>query len=223
MDQDKSLIETLEDSFLDLADGAVEFLPKLLVALLLLLVGIIVAGIISKLVGRLVDYVENSKPVTKTLKEVGIKSVDIDGVVSIFVKWAIILIFLSASVDVLGLDALTDTFDALVAFTPNIFAAAVIAALAFVASNALRDMVDATAKSAKISVHNFLASATKVVVLVFGLPLAVAQLGLDLTIINNNITVVVAGLMLAFGLAFGLGGREAAGKIVDDLYKNWKK
>ncbi len=217
------IIETLEDSFLDIIRSSVEFLPKLLVALLLLLVGVVLARFIAKIIGKVVDYVENSKPVVKSLNELGVKAIDIDGVVSIFVRWAIILVFLGAAVDVLGLPALTNTFDSLIDFIPNIFAAVIIAGLTFVAGNALRDVVGKTASSAGIAIHNGLAQTTKIVVLVFGFPLAAAQLGLDLTIITNNLTVIVGGIMLALGLAFGLGGKETAGKIVSDIHKNWKK
>lgn len=218
-----NIIDTLKDSFYSLVDSSVQFIPKLLVALLLLLVGVVLARFISKFVGKFVDYIENSKPVVKTLQELGVKALDVDGAVAIFVRWAIILVFLGAAIDVLGLPALTGTFESLIAFIPNIFAAVIIAGLTFIASNALRDVVEQTAKSAKIGVYKGLAKFTKVIVLVFGLPLAAAQLGLDLTIITNNLTIIVAGIMLAVGIAFGMGGKEAASKIVNDIHKNWKK
>lgn len=221
--REDNFIERLENSFLDIADGAADFVPKLLVALLLVVVGMILARLLSNWIGRLVDYVEKSKQVRATTESLGINEVDIDGVVSIFVRWTILLIFFGAAVDVLGLPVLTDTFNALVGFVPNILAAVVVAALSFVAANAVHDIVDQSARKSNVKAHAFLAKAARVAVLVFGLPLAVAQLGLDLTIITNNITVVVGGIMLAFGLAFGLGGKDVAGKILDDLYRNWKK
>jgi hypothetical protein len=218
-----SFMDTIEESWLNLVDGAVEFVPRLLVALLLILVGMFLARYISLWIGKLVDFLENSKPVKTTLKELGAKQLDIDGVVTIFARWTILIIFLSAAVDVLGLPVLTDTFNALISFVPNILAAVVIAGLSFIAANVLHDVVHTAAKSAAISAVGFLAKATRVVVLIFGLPLAAAQLGLDLSIITNNVTVVVAGIMLAFGLAFGMGGREIATKILNDLYSGWKK
>lgn len=221
--QDNSVLETLKDSSLDLVDGAVDFLPKLLMAIVLLLIGFFVAKAVSKLVGRVVDFLENSKPVKATLSSIGVDSVDIDGIVELFVRWSIILIFLSAAVDVLELTPLTETFNSLVAFIPNILAAVAVAGLTLFASNAIYDIVLHSAQKARINSYKGLAKVSQVAVLVFGLPLAAAQLGLDLTIVTNNITVVVAGIMLAFAIAFGMGGREVAGKILNDVYKNWKK
>ncbi len=219
----KGIVETMKDSFLDLVDGAIEFLPKLLVAILLLLVGMLIARLVSKLIGKAVDLFENSKPVKKTLQSVGVKSIDIDGIVSLFIRWSIILVFLSAAIDVLELRALSDTFNSLVAFVPNILAAVAVAGLTLFAANAIYDIVLASAKKAHITAHRALANISRVVVLIFGLPLAASQLGMDLTIITDNLTVIVAGIMLAFGLSFGLGGQKIAAKIVEDMYKNWKK
>ncbi len=222
--EEENFVDTLEESWNSLVDGFVEYTPKIVVALLLLLVGFILARFISKWVSKLVDTVENSEPVKKTMNGIGVKDFDVDGIVGIFTYWAILLIFFSAAVDVLGIDVLTDTFNSLIGYIPSILAAAVIAALTLIAANALYDIVSVSAKDTGIKAHNFLATTTKVVVMVFGLTLAATQLGLDLTIITNNITVVVAGFMLAFGLAFGLGGKDAAKRLIDDLHSgSWKK
>lgn len=222
--EDSNFLETLEESWNNLVDGFVEYTPRIVVALLLLLVGFLLAKFVSKWVAQLVDMIEKSDLVKRTTKSIGVKELDVDGIVRIFTYWAILLIFFSAAVDVLGLEVLTDTFNALISYIPNILAAAVIAALSLVAAGALYDVVLESAKKTGIKAYNFLAVATKVVVLVFGLTLAAAQLGLDLTVITNNITVVVAGFMLAFGLAFGLGGKNMAEKWLKDMSDgNWNK
>ncbi len=220
---EENFIDTLKESWYDLVDGFVEYTPRIVVALLLILVGMLLARFVSKWVAKFVDMLESSDPVKKTAKSIGIKKLDIDSIVRIFTYWAILLIFFSAAVDVLGLQVLTDTFNALIGFVPSILAAALIAALSIIAANALYDVVLESTKNTGIKAYNFLAVATRIVVLVFGLTLAAAQLGLDLTVITNNITVVVAGIMLAFGIAFGLGGKKVAEKWLNDLYEgSWK-
>lgn len=216
--EDNNLVDTLENSLLDLVDGFVDYAPRILVALLLVFLGMMLARFVSKWVAKGVDMLENSAAAKKATKSMGVKNMNVDGIVKVFTYWAVLLIFSSAAVDTLGLAVLTDTFNSLISFIPSILAAALIAALSFVAANAIQDVVSVSAKQTGIKVHGLLAKAAKTVVLVFGLTLAAAQLGLDLTIINNNITVVVAGIMLAFGLAFGLGGRSVAEKMLNNLY-----
>ncbi len=218
-----NIVDTLETSMLELVDGAVTFVPKLLVALLLLMIGSIVARVISGFIGRALRFVENHKFVTGTLADLKISTVAVSGILSTVAKWAIMLIFWGAAVDVLGLEVLTDTFNALLAFVPRIFAAALVAGLTFVAGRAVRDIVTDTAHKAGVGPYRVLGSVARGAVLLFGVPLAAAQLGFDMTIINNNLTVIVAGIMLALGLAFGLGGREVAGKMVGDAYQAFKK
>ena len=220
---DRSITETIKDSFLDLVDSAVEYTPRILAALLLLLAGLIVSRWLSKLIGRAIDTIETDKRVLSFAKRLNINVVNLSDIAALVTRWAILLIFVSAAVDALGVSVLTETFDELVDFVPNIFAAALIAGLAFIVGNVVKDVSDVAAKNAGIKAHNFISSSARVAVLVFGLPLAVAQLGLDLTVINNNLTVIVAGVMLAFALAFGLGGRDVAAKILEEQHRNWKK
>jgi len=220
---ERNFLDTIKNSYYNLIDGAVEFVPKIIAAILLVIIGIVIAKVVSKIVGRAFNFLENSTPVKKGFKELGIVNMDIDSIVSMFTRWVILIVFLSAAVDVLGVDVLTTTFESIIAFIPNILAAVVVAGLSFFAANTVRGVVKESAKKARMHSANFLSQGARIAVLVFGLPLAVAQLGLDLTLITNNLTVIVAGIMLALGLAFGMGGRDTAGKIVDNAYKNWKK
>ena len=220
---DTDFVTTIKDSFYDLADSVVAFMPKLLVALLLLLIGVIIARVVGKLVNTVLSAVEKNKYTKKFFDAIEIKMVSISDITSLFLRYAVVLIFVNAAVGVLGLAVLSDTFNAILAFVPKILAAVVVAGLALVASSVVQNIVSESANKAKIKSYKTLASVSRILVLVFGFPLAAAQLGLDLTIINNNITVVMAGVMLAFAIAFGLGGRDTAGKIVDNAYKNFKK
>lgn len=220
---DKGFVDKIQDSFSDLISRGVDFLPKLAAALLLIFVGVMVAKFASKLVGKGIDFIEKSSWFQKSLKKTGLNVVSVSSITSMLARWTILIIFLSAAVDVLELTVLTDTFQSILAFIPNIFAAALIAGLSIFAGNIVYDIVHETAKNAKVGSYKALAMASKVIILVFGIPLAASQLELDLSIITDNLTIVMAGFMLALGLAFGLGGRDTAGKIVDDLYKKMKK
>lgn len=220
---DRSILETIQDSFLNLVEEAVDYIPRVLAALVLLLVGFIVARFVSKLLGKLVNMIEKDKRVTKAANSLGLTVDRASNVVELAAKWSILLIFFSAAVDALGIAVLTETFKQLLGYVPNIFAAVVIAGFSFILANIVKDIVRQSLAHTQIKTYAFLPSAARIAVLIFGLPLAAAQLGLDLSIINDNLTVIVAGFMLALGLAFGLGGKEVAGRIVTDFYNDWKE
>ena len=221
--ENESLLERVKGSFVDLIDRGVDFLPKLFVALLLVFIGVLIAKLVSKWLEKALNYIESHPRYKNTLSKFGMSVIRISGFVSILAQWTILVIFLSAAVDVLELTVLTNTFQAILDFVPNIFAAALIAGLSILAGNVVHDIVSEAAEKANVSAHKVLAAASKTVVLIFGIILAASQLSLDLSIITNNLTVIVAGIMLALGLAFGLGGKEVAGKIINDLYNKTKK
>ncbi|MCA9346424.1 hypothetical protein KC960_02955 [Candidatus Saccharibacteria bacterium] len=220
---DTTFVDSLRSSIDSVKNSVVDYTPRVVVALLLVLVGFILAKLFSKWVTRLVSSVESSRPVKSFAKSMGLKSLEINWVVNILVYWTTLLVFFNAAVDVLQLTVLSNTFSSLVGFIPDLLAAALIAGLSILGANAAHDVVMESAKRAKVNAAKFLAVSARVVVLIFGLPLAASQLNLDLSILTNNITVVVAGIMLAFGLAFGLGGRDVAQKMLKDLHDNWKK
>lgn len=221
--ENNDILDTIQDSFYNLIESAIAFIPELLIAILLLIAGVIVARLSAKIVKAALSFIEDNKWTKKFFSSVDVNMINISDITALFVKWTVLVIFINAAINVLGLALLSDTFDALLAFVPKIFAAVVVAGLTLVAGQVVHDLVLESAKKARINASRFLANTARVIVLIFGFPLAAAQLGLDMTIINNNITVVVAGVMLALGLAFGLGGRDTAGKIVSDAYNNFRK
>jgi ABC-type multidrug transport system fused ATPase/permease subunit len=107
----RSILETIGDSFKDLLESAVEWTPRILAAILLLIVGFIVARIVSKLVGRLINALEENKTVKNVAKKLDITVINISDLVALLTKWAVLLIFLIAAVDALGIAVLTDTFN----------------------------------------------------------------------------------------------------------------
>jgi hypothetical protein len=97
--------------------------------------------------------------------------------------------------------------------------ALVVLVIAGLAANALADVVRGATAGAQLGNANMLASLARAAVWVFGIVVAVNQLGVATTLINTLFMGFVAALALALGLAFGLGGRDTAAKIVQDWYQ----
>jgi hypothetical protein len=68
---------------------------------------------------------------------------------------------------------------------------------------------------AKLHAASFLGTITWYAVIIFGLVTTLAQLGLNVAILNTLITGIIAMLALAGGLAFGLGGKEYAAHLIE--------
>jgi hypothetical protein len=101
---------------------------------------------------------------------------------------------------------------------PNIAVALLILVFGGLGANALARLVNVAAAQAGLRRPDLLASITRVAVWSFVIVMAVNQLGIATAVVNTLFMGVVAAMTLAFGLAFGLGGRETAAEIVRKWY-----
>ncbi|PID33366.1 hypothetical protein CR969_01080 [Candidatus Saccharibacteria bacterium] len=202
-------------------NGFVDYLPYLLGGIAILIVGLIVASIIANIFERLLSLGESNQKVQQFLSKWGIK-LQLSKFVGRFVWWAIFLVFIGAAVDVLHIPIVSSTLMMLVGYLPSLFAAAVIATIVFIGARVVRSLIQSALDGVGFDQAKTVATTAYVALLVFGLTAAVAQLGVDTTLLTANITVIIGGVVLALALAFGLGGRETAGKIVAKWYESGK-
>lgn len=199
----------------------VDFVPQLIGALVVLVVGLIVASIIAAIIKKLIELGESNRHVVKFLKNWNIRF-KASKFVGTFVWWVIFLVFISAAAQILQVQVLTETINSLVDYTPALFAAALVAALTMVGAHVLRGLIVEALDGVKFAGSKVVGLAVYVAVLVFGFTIAASQLGIETSLITANLTVIVAGVVFALALAFGLGGKEVAGRIVEDVYTSTK-
>jgi len=197
------------------------FLPNLLGALLVLVVGLIVAAGLERLVERLVFYLR----IDALLEKMGVGAylqranlqLNVGHFLGKIVYWFMVVAFLLASSDILSFTALSGFLQDVLLYIPNVLIAALILLAAVVAANFLKGLVLASVLGAKLHAAKFLGAATWWVIMIFGLLTAAAQLNIAVAIINTLITGIIAMLALAGGLAFGLGGKEAAARWISKM------
>lgn len=208
-------------------DNFGEHLPKVLTAIVLVVVALIVAKIAQSIVTKLLNAVglnklaQNEK-LTKSLKAKP-PHVDFAAIGGRIVYWIVLVVFALTIADVLDLTAMRDVIRELLAYLPNVIAAILVLAITFAGARLLRDVIAAALARTGAEFGDMMASVAFYVVLVFGSLMALDQLGFNTTILTANVTIIVGGIMLAFALAFGLGGRDVAGEIVEKAYKNSHK
>lgn len=203
------------------------YLPNIVGALLLILLGALVAKIADSLVRKLVGLLnisklQNAKAVKKTLESTDLQF-DVANIIGRITFWVIIIVFALATAEVLGLDAMRDTIRDLLGYLPNVLAGIIVLTVTIAGARLVRDAVGAALQRMSVDFARPVASVSYYVIIVFGALMALDQLGFDTTILANNITIIVAGVVLALSLAFGLGGREVAGRIVEQTYQDATK
>jgi len=215
----QSWADLLVASFQQVWTRFISFTPQLLGAIIVFIIGLIVAAGLAALVERLIGMLK----VDKALARVGVEGyVERAGLhlnsgrfLGQVVYWFIVITFLLAASDLLSFFALSSFLEKVLLYIPQVIVATLIMLVTVIVANFLRKVVKASIMGAKLHSANFLGAVTWYAVIIFGLATTLAQLGLDVTILNTLITGVIAMLALAGGLAFGLGGKEYASHLIE--------
>ncbi|MBI4692038.1 MAG: hypothetical protein HY773_01150 [Candidatus Terrybacteria bacterium] len=134
------------------------------------------------------------------------------------VRWFLIIVFLIASIEVIGLSQVNAFLrDVVLAYLPNVIVAALILVVAAFVANAIQKIIVGSAKAAGVPSSQLLGGIAKWAIWLFAILAALYQLGIAGVFAQTLFTGFVAMLAIAGGLAFGLGAKEAAGRYIEKL------
>ena len=195
-------------------------IPAIVGAILLLIIGWIISGIIAGLVAKVlrmikIDQLADKSGVTAFLRKANIKA-DAAGVIAGLIKWYIRLVFLLLAANAVGLTAVSGIVANVLGFIPNLLVAIFILAVFSWLATTAKNLVSGGMESGGLPNASGIGTIVYGAVLAFGIVAAADQLGIAQSLINTLFMGIVAALALAFGLAFGLGGREQAAEIWAD-------
>jgi len=201
--------------------GVINFLPALIGALIVLIVGLIIASGLRMVVEKIISALK----VDSLLKRVGLSpfferaglQINSGKFIGLLVYWFLVIAFLLAATDILGLYGLSLFLRDIVSYIPNIIIAVLMMIAAIVLANFSKSLVKASVTSAKLHAPKFLGTLAWWSIVIFGFLTALMQLGIATTIIQTLITGFIAMLAIAGGIAFGLGGKDYATSLLDKL------
>ncbi len=217
----QSWTEVTINSLQNLWVSVISFLPSLIGALIIIIVGLIVASGLRLMIERLISAIR----IDSLLRRIGLEpyferaglKINSGKFLGLLVYWFLVIVFVLAATDVLGLWGISIFLRDVISYIPNIIVAVLIMLAAVILGNFLRSLVKASITSAKLHASKFLGTLTWWVVIIFGLLASLIQLGIATTIINTFITGLIAMIALAGGIAFGLGGKDYAAHLLEKL------
>ena len=211
--------EILLTSLQNVWAGVISFLPSFIGALILIIVGLIVASGLRAIVERIISALR----IDTLLKRTGLTPFfERDGLqinsgkfLGLLVYWFLVVVFVLAVTDILGLYGVSLFLRDVISYIPNIIVAVLIMLVALLVANFLKSIVRASVTSAKLHNPKFLGSLVWWVIVVFGFLAALIQIGIAATILNTLVTGLIAMLAIAGGIAFGLGGKDYAASLLE--------
>lgn len=203
------------------------FVPKLIGLLLILILGWLIAKFIEALLVRSLklirlDTLAEKSGTSNFLAKGGIKYT-LSELIGVLVYWLVVLIVFITALNAMQWTVAAEVLNAIVGYIPNIIVSVFILVLGMFVSTLLSTIIRTTASNAGITQARLLGQITQIVVIVFASVMALQQLKIETGIILNVINIVLAATGLALGLAFGLGCKDIAGKMVEDVINKVKK
>jgi hypothetical protein len=213
--------EAITISLMGLWERFIMFIPALVGAIIVFVVGWIVASVLGKLIEKLIKSIKVDQALEKVgfnkkLGEVGI-SETVSEFIGGLVKWFLILVFLMAATDILGLVQVTSFLNSIIFYIPNVVVAVVVLAIAFLVGNFVYNVVKGSTRAAGVMSATLLATISKWAIIIFGLLAALIQLGIAVSLVNTIFIGIISALAIASGLAFGLGGKDEAAMVIKKI------
>ncbi|RLC35119.1 MAG: hypothetical protein DRZ76_01050 [Candidatus Nealsonbacteria bacterium] len=215
-------IEALQD----LWQGFLNFIPALIGAIVVFVIGWFISIGVGKLVTEILKKLRFNRIFEKgswkeALERAEFK-VDAAGFIGAIMKWILVIVFLMAAVEILGLDEFAGFLNSVLGYLPNVVVAAFIFVTAVIIADLLEKVVRAAVESIRVGYGHLVGVIVKWSIWIFAILAILMQLKVAPDLVLTMFTGFIAVLVISAGIAFGLGGKEVAGEIVRDLYKKLK-
>lgn len=211
------------DPVRELVVKVASFVPTLLGVLAILIIGPIVARLLSQGVHRLLKVLKFDKIADETglshiFHKGGMKHSVSDGV-SRLIYWVFVVIFILITVKTMGLTIVSDSVDRLTAYFPHILAAVVIIVLGIILAKVISSLIYFVASYMDLPKPKMLERIARWAVVVYAAMTSLEELGLGSLLMGTSFQMIFGAVCVAFALAYGLGGRDAAAKHLEKYTK----
>jgi hypothetical protein len=203
------------------------FLPRLLVAVLVVIGGWLLAKVARFAVTRGLRAI-NFNVLTERagldgfLRQGGLEA-DTTAIFGVLVYWLVILAALLIAFNGLGLTYATDLLARVVWFVPNVFVALLVLAFGSYFARFIGDTVNTYCRNIQLQDAGFLGKAAQYAIMIFVILIALDHIKIGGDIVRESFLVILAGIVFALALAFGIGGKDWAAERIERWWPRKKK
>ncbi len=219
------------DMFLDTSREFVHrtaaFLPRLAMALVVVLIGYLLAKLARFAVERALramnlNVLTERAGTDNFLAQAGLRG-DTCTLFGLVAFWLVILESLVEAFQNLGFTYITDLLHRIVLFTPNLLIAMLVVIFGSYCARFIGNAVENFCLQAQVPDGDMLSRIARYIVLAFVIMIALSQVEVGGEIVQHTFLIILAGLMLALALAFGLGGRDWAASLLQRWWPHDRK
>jgi len=205
-------------------------LPNIIGAIIILIIGWIIAKLLKRGLIKLLylvkfNFLTEKAGIDKFLKEGGAK-LDSVQIIGTLLYWILMLVVLIATLNSLNLTVASTLFNEIIVYLPNIIVAIVILIIGIYLARMVSQVAKTSLQGIKEKTAELIGQITYVAILVLTVFVTLGQLKIASEIVSSAFIILFGAICLALALAFGLGGREKASELLNELMekrKNEKK
>ncbi len=221
MDQVMEQVDLFTESLSIFWNQLASFVPQLFAALLLLFVGWILARLARTGVRRLLTSLKFDKVTEKSGLEAFLQHADLElslsSIIGNLVYWLIILVMIVTVANSLGLHMVADLFNKVVFYIPNVIIAILVLVFGTILARFINRLVFAWLNNLEFDGALAVSTFSEYAMMVFVFFIAMEQLQIANELLTAAFIIAFGAVGLAFAIAFGLGARDWAGRIVEKL------
>ncbi len=212
----------IESSFADLWFATVQFIPAIIAAAAIFFIGWVFGVVLYRIVEQVadvlkIDEVLKAAGVEDMVKSAGFK-LNVGRFIGTLVQWFVVIVFLVAALNVLGLNIVTMFLAQVVLrYIPQVIVAVLILVLAAIVADTVKRVIAGSARMTGAHSGNLAGTVAKYAIWITAVLAVFNQLGVASEFVQTLFTGLVVALAIAFGLAFGLGGKDAAARIIEHV------
>lgn len=202
------------------------YIPQLVGAIILLIIGLLIAKAIEKVVVQILklarfDVLSEKAGIASILAKGEIKQT-LSELLGVVVYWLLVLVSVIIALNAVGLTA-AGFLDQVAAYAAKVVLAIFVLVLGLFFAALIGSIVRTAASNAGVATAKNLGQITQIVIVVITVLTVMPMLGVRTTIIDLAISILLASAGLGLALAFGLGSKDVAGRIVSEFVDKWKK
>ncbi|GAO37291.1 hypothetical protein SCT_2710 [Sulfuricella sp. T08] len=195
------------------------FLPNLLAMLVIMALGIILARLIKLILVKSLIAINfdswSDRMGFTTLMRKGDLWAKPSSTLGEIIFWLLIIVTLMIGLSALKIPAIDNLVEQVFGYMPRAFSAAVILIIGYVLTGFISQGVLITAVNSGYHYAKFLAEAVRTLLMVLILAMAMEQLQIAPSIVLAAFTIIFGGIVIALAISFGVGGIDAAKRIIE--------
>ncbi len=222
MNESMNLISILTDIGRGMIDYVTVFIPRAFTAIVLLLIGWIIAKVLQKTLSGILSRVKFDELLGKVgisdaFTRVGIKD-NASALIPRLIYFLVMIFFVRIAAETIGLPEVALAIDAALGYFPAVVSALIVVLFGNVLAQFAGRAVAASADGAGIEYAQTLGRLVSSMILFLIFVLAIAQLRINMEIINAVVLIVFGGLALGFAVSFGMGTRGITRNFIAGFY-----